>query len=631
MVKGLKKVWRTSLGSLVTSSCFRVGWSVVDAMVPARRDCDMRRSESASMEENSGFNGFALTIDPTCFPFAIAVHLDHYRSESDFRRLYDEKYAILFNKAARFLSATSATPQSTLVLISAGFDACAYEYPGMQRHGKHVPPSFYHTFARDAVRFAESHAAGKLVSVLEGGYSDRALCSAALAHVTGLATSDGAAASASTTTAVGGEQEAEYWKLENLIAVEKVAKKMAAHAAAAESGGVGSTNTTPKRRQAELVPWLSLTSKVFAAFEQACGKSNVVALGATATPLRGAAAAASARAGGAASAINSPATLAAGRVLRDRAPLKTRPGAFDSATSTPQARRAASPTKTPTRAAGNKRDSPSKARAAGNPFVTPAKSESRPEDGDVSMAVDGETPTRGAGKGLVATPLKTEQLASGVGVSGEQVPLPEPAQADIKHAIVDASPIVRDVPSLPLEAVPTKISSPPSMPTAPDTLTSPPPRTTLTTSPFIPTSSPAFSPVALTLVDAMSPPDRRIIDVNTDAIVTSDVDPLGLNFLRKQSFQFANGSPAVKSEFAQEGEEDAPGSPDLGLVGGVKERYEGYFPVMPGGLGDAEEGERLADQQPAVAQKEGTTTSVASSLYPHLPSSFPHTQPSQQQ
>ena len=102
----------------------------------------------------------------------LAVHLDHYRTESDFRRLYDDKYKIVFSKAARFLGATCATRQNTLVLISAGFDACAYEYPGMQRHGKHVPPSFYHMFARDAVHFADAHADGKLVSVLEGGYSD---------------------------------------------------------------------------------------------------------------------------------------------------------------------------------------------------------------------------------------------------------------------------------------------------------------------------------------------------------------------------------------------------------------------------------------------------------------------------
>ncbi len=70
--------------------------------------------------------------------------------------------------------------------------------------------------------------------MLEGGYSDRALCSAALAHVSGLA---------------GEGEEEEWWKLDNLLAVGRVAKRMAAHAA--EAGA----NTTPKRRQAELAPW----------------------------------------------------------------------------------------------------------------------------------------------------------------------------------------------------------------------------------------------------------------------------------------------------------------------------------------------------------------------------------------
>lgn len=275
------------------------------------------------------------------------VHLDHYRSEPDFKRLYDEKYKILFAKAARFLSATSAVAEKTLVLISAGFDACSYEYPGMQRHDKHVPPLFYHMFARDAVHFAEMHARGKLISVLEGGYSDRALCSAALAHVTGLAVGPD-----SGDVQCGADVEAEYWKLDNLIAVEKVAKKMAAHAAAAGGsgslGGVGSTNTTPKRRQAELAPWLSLTSRAFAAFEQACGKPNVVPLPSGSSR------------GGVASSVNSPAvTVGPGRVLRDRGALKLRP-TLD-AGSTPQARRIGpnSPAKaTPTPAP--KTESPSK-------------------------------------------------------------------------------------------------------------------------------------------------------------------------------------------------------------------------------------------------------------------------------
>lgn len=56
----------------------------------------------------------------------------------------------------------------------------------MSRHQRKVPVSFYHRFARDTRLFAERYAKGRLISVLEGGYSDRALTSGALAHLTGL-------------------------------------------------------------------------------------------------------------------------------------------------------------------------------------------------------------------------------------------------------------------------------------------------------------------------------------------------------------------------------------------------------------------------------------------------------------
>lgn len=57
----------------------------------------------------------------------------------------------------------------------------------MQRHKRRVPASFYYQFARDACRFADRFARGRLLSVLEGGYSDRALISGAMAHLCGLA------------------------------------------------------------------------------------------------------------------------------------------------------------------------------------------------------------------------------------------------------------------------------------------------------------------------------------------------------------------------------------------------------------------------------------------------------------
>lgn len=70
---------------------------------------------------------------------------------------------------------------------SCGFDACEHEYPSMSRHGRKVPASFYHRFTEDACAFADRFAQGRLVSVLEGGYSDRALTSGAMAHLCGLA------------------------------------------------------------------------------------------------------------------------------------------------------------------------------------------------------------------------------------------------------------------------------------------------------------------------------------------------------------------------------------------------------------------------------------------------------------
>lgn len=65
-------------------------------------------------------------------------------------------------------------------------DASEYEYPSMQRHGARVPTSFYTRFAREASVFAANFASSRLVAVLEGGYSDRALASATAALLTGL-------------------------------------------------------------------------------------------------------------------------------------------------------------------------------------------------------------------------------------------------------------------------------------------------------------------------------------------------------------------------------------------------------------------------------------------------------------
>lgn len=74
----------------------------------------------------------------------------------------------------------------------------------MSRHGRKVPTSFYHRFTEDACNFADRFAKGKIISVLEGGYSDRALTSGAMAHLCGM------------TAAANGKVDEAWWGVHNL-------------------------------------------------------------------------------------------------------------------------------------------------------------------------------------------------------------------------------------------------------------------------------------------------------------------------------------------------------------------------------------------------------------------------------
>ncbi|KAG8937570.1 hypothetical protein FRC00_003905 [Tulasnella sp. 408] len=92
----------------------------------------------------------------------------------------------------------------------------------MSRHDRKVPVSFYERFAQDARLFAEEVAGGKLVSVLEGGYSDKALMSGAMAHLAGLAA---ARESSGGGGAVWCTARSSWWSIDNLTKLEKVLKK----------------------------------------------------------------------------------------------------------------------------------------------------------------------------------------------------------------------------------------------------------------------------------------------------------------------------------------------------------------------------------------------------------------------
>ena len=70
---------------------------------------------------------------------------------------------------------------------SCGFSASPHEHAEFSRHGCYMPTGFFHRFTRDACVLADRVAQGRLVSVLEGGYSNLAIISGVMAHVAGLA------------------------------------------------------------------------------------------------------------------------------------------------------------------------------------------------------------------------------------------------------------------------------------------------------------------------------------------------------------------------------------------------------------------------------------------------------------
>ncbi|PHH90660.1 hypothetical protein CDD83_3023 [Cordyceps sp. RAO-2017] len=173
------------------------------------------------------------------------VHLEPWKDEQDFWSLYESKYAVLLDKTRRFLRqqaerlrACNQAPRAA-IFLSAGFDASEWEGLGMQRHQVNVPTGFYARIGRDVVALAAEvglDVDGRVISVLEGGYSDRALASGILSHLSGLAGREGKGAAAASTTAqrnghrqppdAGAEREeleydASWWAAAELDKLEK--------------------------------------------------------------------------------------------------------------------------------------------------------------------------------------------------------------------------------------------------------------------------------------------------------------------------------------------------------------------------------------------------------------------------
>ncbi|KAL9577008.1 MAG: hypothetical protein Q9212_006655, partial [Teloschistes hypoglaucus] len=153
------------------------------------------------------------------------VHLQPWKTEREFWDLYQDRYAAILAKARSFLRFhTDRLRQAPLhprpraaIFLSAGFDASEWESPGMQRHQVNVPTDFYARFTRDVVAIADEEGLGvdgRVISVLEGGYSDRALMSGVLSHLSGLTATESTREIPATTNGFGNEMSERLSKLD---------------------------------------------------------------------------------------------------------------------------------------------------------------------------------------------------------------------------------------------------------------------------------------------------------------------------------------------------------------------------------------------------------------------------------
>ncbi|KAJ3775524.1 Arginase/deacetylase [Lentinula raphanica] len=170
------------------------------------------------------------------------VHLQTYE-DGRFWDLYEKDYKKIIRKAEEFARFTATKGnEDLLVMISCGFDASEHEYASMSRHGRKVPTNFYAQFTKDARAFAEDYAKGRIVSVLEGGYSNRALSSGTLAHFCALELPE------------GHTWAEDWWNEDNLSKLEQLIKPK-------RPKGRPSASFTAS--PAEQEPWLKQTLSVF--------------------------------------------------------------------------------------------------------------------------------------------------------------------------------------------------------------------------------------------------------------------------------------------------------------------------------------------------------------------------------
>lgn len=153
------------------------------------------------------------------------VHLQPWKTEEEFWELYRDRYTTVLSKMRTFLRHhTERIRQAPLhprpraaIFVSAGFDASEWESPGMQRHQVNVPTDFYARFTRDVVAIADEEGLGvdgRVISVLEGGYSDRALMSGVLSHISGLTAVETPSSRPTTSNGMGRDMNQRMGRLE---------------------------------------------------------------------------------------------------------------------------------------------------------------------------------------------------------------------------------------------------------------------------------------------------------------------------------------------------------------------------------------------------------------------------------
>ncbi|GAA5875827.1 hypothetical protein JCM16303_004011 [Sporobolomyces ruberrimus] len=176
------------------------------------------------------------------------THLEPYTSLDDFKeRLWPRYWDSLGGKKVEdFLTKTRAKEEETLVLVSAGFDASVHEYSSMSRHGLNVPTWFYTKFSSSILEFATKHSKGRVLFVLEGGYSDKALVSGSMAVLRGLVGGE---------MGERGEEEESIEDLERIVRVCGLGEKEVA------ASGKRKGQKDPMRRDDE--EWIKRTREIF--------------------------------------------------------------------------------------------------------------------------------------------------------------------------------------------------------------------------------------------------------------------------------------------------------------------------------------------------------------------------------